>query len=134
VPPAPQPALEIIAEPEPPPVPPLKLETISDGMEVTIDQLDAVYRADTTGAHGKFNGKTVVVKGTVEKVFVREQLEIRYIVLRGVNRKTTWNVRGTFNKEEAMKLNRMNEGTVVRVRGKYDGYSKNIMLKDCALL
>jgi len=28
----------------------------------------------------------------------------------------------------------LNEGQMVTVRGKYDGYSKNIMLKECVLV
>jgi hypothetical protein len=130
----PEPKPEIKIEPEPPPEPPIKLEAISDGMEISADQLDALYRADKSGANAKFSGKTLVVKGRVEKVFVREHLEIRYIVLTGTGKRMMWSLRCTFNKEDSSKVSRLNEGDAVTVVGKYDGYSKNIMFKDCVLV
>ena len=131
---APEPKPEIKIEPEALPEPPIKLESISDGMEISADQLDALYRVDKSGAHAKFSGKTLVVRGIVEKVFVREHLEIRYIVLKGSGKKMMWGLRCTFNKEDSSQLNRLNEGDAVMVRGKYDGHSKNIMFKDCVLV
>jgi ribosomal protein L37E len=131
---APEPKLEIQIEPETAPEPPVKLESISDGMEISADQLDTLFRTDKSGAHAKFSGKTLMVRGMVEKVFVREHLEIRYIVLTGLAKKMTWSLRCTFNKEDSSKLGRLNEGDAVMVRGKYDGFSKNIMLKDCVLV
>jgi hypothetical protein len=132
--PAPEPRQEINLEPEPPPEPPIKLESISDGMEITADQIDALFRANKSGAHTEFAGKTLVVRGIVEKVFIREHLEIRYIMLTGTGRRMLWSSRCTFNKEEASKLSGVNEGEAVAVRGKYYGYSKNIMFKDCVLV
>jgi hypothetical protein len=133
-PPAPPPKPEIKLEPEPPPEPPIKLETIVDGMEITADQLDTLYRVEKAGAHAKFTGKTLVVKGLVEKVFVRDHLDIRYIVITGSRQKSVWSVRCTFGKESSLKLSRLNDGEQVAVRGKYDGYSKNIIFKDCVLV
>jgi hypothetical protein len=130
----PEPKPEIKIEPELPPEPPLQLEAITDGMEITADQLDTLYRSDSSGAHGRFGGKTLVVRGVVDKVFIREHLEIRYIMLRGTGRRQVWGIRCTFNKEDSLNLNRLHEGDAVVVRGRYDGYSKNIMFKDCRLL
>ena len=129
-----EPKPEMKVEPEVPPEPPINLESISDGMEISADQLDASFRADKSGAHAKFSGKTLVVRGIVDKVFIREHLEIRYIVLKGSGKKMMWSLRCTFNKDESSKASRLNEGDAVMVRGKYDGHSKNIMFKDCALV
>jgi hypothetical protein len=128
----PEPEAEV--EPEPAPVPALKLEAIRDGIEVSVDQMEALYRADKVGAHTKFLGKTVVIRGLVERVFVREHLEIRYIVLTGAGKKVLWSVRCTFDKENSSQLSRLNEGQEVAVRGKYDGYGKNIIFKECVLV
>jgi ribosomal protein L37E len=130
----PEPKPEIKVEPEAPPEPAIKLESISDGMEISADQLDALFRADKSGAHAKFSGKTLLVRGIVEKVFVREHLDIRYIVLKGSGKKMMWGLRCTFDKEESSKAGHLNEGEAVMVRGKYDGHSKNIMFKDCVLV
>ena len=132
--PEPEPEPEAELEPEPAPVPSVKLEAIRDGIEISVDQMDALYRADKVGAHAKFMGKTMVIKGVVERVFVREHLEIRYIVFTGAGKKVSWSVRCTFDKENSSKLSRLSEGQEVAVRGKYDGYGKNIIFKDCVLV
>jgi len=131
---APEPRPEIIVEPEAPREPPISLDTISDGMEISVDQLDALYRSDKSGAHSRFSGKQLNVTGIVDKVFIREHLEIRYITLKGTGRNMMWSLRCTFNREDAAKASRLNEGEAVMVRGKYDGFSKNIMVKDCVVV
>ena len=67
-------------------------------------------------------------------MFVRDHLDIRYIVLKGVDKSVIWSLRCTFSKESAPQLTRLNPGEVVMVRGKYDGYGKNIIMKECALV
>jgi hypothetical protein len=131
---APEPKPEIKIEPEPPPEPAIKLEAITEGMEISSDQLDTLFRVDKSGAHARLSGKTVVIRGIVDKVFIREHLDIRYIMLKGSARKMMWGLRCTFNKEESSKASRLNEGEPVMVRGKYDGFSKNIMFKDCVVI
>ena len=132
LPPASEPEIEV--EPESAPAAPLKLEEIQDGMEVTADQINELFKTDKAGAHSAFTDKTLVIKGKVSKVFVREHLEIRYIVLTGISKKMLWSLRCTFDKESSSKLTRLTEGQEVTVRGKYDGYSKNIIFKDCSLV
>ena len=130
----PMPKPEIRIEPAPPPEPPIKLETIQDGMEITADQMDTLYRVEKAGAHSKFTGKTLVIKGVVEKVFVREHLDIRYIMLTGSRQKAAWSIRCTFGPGSSSRLTGLNEGQEIVVRGKYEGYSKNIIFKDCELV
>ncbi len=129
---APKPEIKI--QPEPAPMASVKLEEIRDGMQISADQIDALFRADKSAANSKFAGKTLVIQGIVDKVFVREHLEIRYIMLTGAQKKIMWSLRCTFDKDESSKLTRLNEGQAVTVRGKYDGYSKNIIFKDCVLV
>ncbi len=130
----PPPKPEIKVNPEPPPVAAIRLEEIQDGMEITADQVDALFRSDKSAANSKLAGKTLVISGIVEKVFVREHLEIRYIMLIGAQKKMVWSIRCTFEKDESSKLTRLNEGQAVIVRGKYDSYSKNIIFKECVLV
>jgi len=131
--PEPPPKPEIVVEYQPPPVSSVKLEDIRDDIEITADDLDALFRADKSGANMKLNGKTIVLKGMVEKVFIREHLDIRYIVITG-KKKLVWSSRCTFNKEDSGKASRLAENTEVAVRGKYDGYGKNIIFKDCQVV
>jgi hypothetical protein len=121
-------------EPEPEPVAVIPLDSIKEGMEITVDQLNALFKADKSGANSRFKEKVVIVKGLVEKVFIREHLEIRYIVMTGARKKDLWSVRCSFEKEGAAGLNRLNEGQETAVRGTYDGFSKNIIFKNCSLV
>jgi hypothetical protein len=111
-----------------------KLETIADGQELSVDQLDALYRENAAGTHARLTGKTLAVKGLVGRVFIRDHIDVRYIVLTGSQKKMLWSARCTFGKENMTQMSRLNEGQTVTVRGKYDGYSKNILFKDCVLV
>ncbi len=128
-----QPQPGSLPEPEPPPVVAPSLDTISDGSVLSVDELDALFKADRLGAHEKLSGKTVVIKGFVEKVFIRDHIDVRYIVLTGARKKVIWPVRCTFGKENVSQMSRLNNGQEVSVRGKYDSYGKNIIFKDCVL-
>jgi hypothetical protein len=135
-PPMPPPAAKpkIIVEPEPLPEPTIKLEDIQDGMEITAEQIDALFRTDKERANSKLAEKTLVIRGVVEKVFVKDQLDIRYVMVTSAQKKMTWGLRCTFNKEGASQVARLQEGEAVAVQGKYEGYSKNIIFKDCVLV
>jgi hypothetical protein len=130
--PPPQP--EVIIKPEPVPEPAIKPEDIQDDMELNTDVIDLLFRRDKEAADDGLTGKTIVIKGVVDKIFVREHLDIRYIMLTNAKKDMNWNLRCTFNKEESSKLGRLQEGQEVAVRGKYEGYSKNIIFRDCELV
>jgi len=110
-----------------------KLETIEDGIEISVDQLDELYRKNMVGTHTRLTDKTLAVSGLVSKVFIRDHIDVRYIVLVGSQKKMTWSVRCTFAKESVSQMSRLQEGQTVTLRGKYDGYGKNILFKDCVL-
>jgi hypothetical protein len=120
-------------EPEPAPVVVPDLDAITDGALLTVDELDALYKDNRQGAHARLTGKTIVVKGFVEKVFIRDHIDVRYIVLTGASKKVVWPVRCTFNKENISSMQRLSEGQEVALSGKYDSYGKNIIFKDCVL-
>jgi hypothetical protein len=111
-----------------------KLETVADGQEVSVDQMDVLYRENMVGTHTKLTGKTLVVKGLVGKIFIRDHIDVRYIVLTGSQKKILWSARCSFGKESMAQMSRLSEGQTVTVRGKYDGYGKNILFKDCVLV
>jgi hypothetical protein len=129
-PPSPPPAAPA---PQPPPVAAPKPETLTDGESITVDILDALFRENKVAAHAGLANKTVNVTGIVDKVFIRDHIDVRYIVLRGSQKKLLWPVRCTFDKEVISEMQRLKEGQEVTVRGKYDGYGKNIIFKECVL-
>jgi hypothetical protein len=126
--PAPQPAPE--TKPEALLLP--ALDAIVDGSELTIDQIDGLFRANSVGANEALKDKTLIIKGMVSKIFIREHLDIRYLILTGTGR-AAWSVRCGFGKESVTYFSRLNEGQMVTLRGRYDGYGKNIIFKDCTL-
>jgi hypothetical protein len=130
---APPPKPEIVVEYQPPYVSSVKLVDIKDGIEISADDLDALFKADKAGVNTQLTGKTIILKGVVEKVFIREHLDIRYIMVTG-RKKLSWSSRCTFEKENAVNASRLSENADVAIRGKYDGYGKNIIFKDCEVL
>lgn len=128
---------EFIMEPEPEPLPQelmLEPEDIENGMEIAVEQIDMIFKTQQEAANAVFTGKTFIIQGIVEKVFVREHLDIRYILLTGVLKGITWSLRCTFEKENAKALTGLQEGQAVRLQGTYDGVGKNIIFKDCVLV
>jgi hypothetical protein len=98
---------------------------------LTVEQLDALFRDNRPDAHAKLTNKTVMIKGIVEKVIIRDHIDVRYILLNGAGKKVSWPVRCTFDKENISLMSRLTEGQEVNVRGRYDSYGKNIIFKDC---
>ncbi len=103
-------------------------------MEISVDQLDELYRGNMVGTHTKLSGKTLSVTGTVSKIFIRDHIDVRYIILTGSQKKMVWSVRCSFEKEAMSPMNRLKEGQTVTMQGKYDGYGKNILFKECVLV
>jgi hypothetical protein len=131
---APRPVPKPLPEPEPAAVAAPNLDTLTDGAALSVDELDALYKANRMGTHAKLTNKTIVVKGFVEKVFIRDHIDVRYIVLTGARKKVLCPVRCTFGKESVPQMNRLSEGQEVTMRGKYDSYGKNIIFKECTLV
>ena len=128
--PEPEPELEQEPEPESPP----KLEITESGVVATADDLNILYQTDKAATHAKLKDMTLKVTGQVDKVFVRDHLDIRYIVLSGVKKTGPWSVRCSFGKESLSEMNWLSKGQTVTVRGTYDGYGKNIIIKDAVLV
>ena len=68
----------------------------------------------------------------MDKVFVRDHLDIRYVILTGGD-KVNWKVRCNFGKDSVPGLTKLSAGQPVVVEGLYDGYGKNIIMKECVL-
>ena len=101
---------------------------------VTVEELDAAYQANGIAADAGNQGKVLTVSGVVDKVVVNDSHEIYYCILAGAERKVVWNIRCTFDRRNGAELKKISGKQRVAVQGKYSGYSKNIILKDCVLL
>ena len=127
---------------EPPPLPPSpkpeaisvpSMDAIKDGIQLSVDQIDALFRADNIAANDALKNKTIILNGIVNKVFIRDHLDIRYMVLTG-GRRVVWSARCQFDKEAAGPIGRLTEGQAVALKGKYEGYGENIIFKECVLV
>jgi len=129
-----EPEAELVAEPEPEAVPRSKRKRTSGAIEVTVEELNSAYEANRMAAEAKFANKILRVTGAVDKIVVRDHLDIRYILLAGAGKKGVWNVRCTFDKEHVSQLRQLTAGQTVVVQGKYNGYERNILIGDCVLV
>jgi hypothetical protein len=129
--PVPEPAP--VTEPAPKPVPELAPEPTTGAIAVTVDELNSAFNADKAAANAKLMNKILKVTGTVDKIFVKEHLDIQYIMLTSSGNRENWSVRCTFGREYGPHLTRLSPGQMETVQGKYAGYERNIILKDCAL-
>jgi hypothetical protein len=120
--------------PTPQTVPELLAEPTTGAITATVEQLAAAFNADKAATNARLLNQTLKITGTVDKIFVREHLDIQYILLTGEKTRNILNVRCTFGREHASQLTRLTSGQTVTVQGKYDGYEKNIILKDCLLV
>ncbi len=136
----PEPETKLAPEPEPQPVPVPKPapefepEPTTGVIAVTVDELSSSFNTDKAATNAKLMDKILKVTGTVDKIFVRDHLDIQYILLTSAAKQETRNVRCTFGREHSSQLTRLATGQTVTVQGKYDGYERNIILKDCALV
>ena len=130
--PEPEPVAE--AEPEPVAEPDFGTETASGEIEITVEGIAAAYQANKVAANERFTDKVLKVSGAVDKVVVRDTVDVYYVLLKSVAQKALWSVRCTFARQDGAKLRKLTAGQAVVVQGKYAGYERNILLKDCALL
>ncbi len=128
------PVLEPEPVPKPEPVSELEPEPTSGIIAVTVDELNSSFNTDKAAANAKLMDKILKVTGSVDKVFVRDHLDIQYILLASAKAQGTRNIRCTFGREHSSQLTRLAAGETVTVQGKYDGYERNIILKDCSLV
>ena len=106
----------------------------SGKIAVTVDELGRAFQEDKTGSNEALDEKSVRVTGIIDKVVVRDHLEIRYVLLTGANKANPWNVRCSFGAEHSQALFRLARAEAVTVQGIYKGYERNILLKDCAII
>ena len=129
--PAPEPKPEL--ESKPAPVPEPEIDTTAEEIEINVKDLNAIYQTDKASAGAKLADKTLRVTGIVDRAVVNSGLDIYYVLLTS-NEPKSWNVRCTFDAEHGTELRGLVKGHTVTVQGKYSGYERNILLKDCFLV
>jgi len=131
-PPPPPPVVEPLTPPRPNPI--MSVEVCPDVVDVTTEEVTLAFQADRPAANSKLANRVVRVTGIIDKVFVKEHLDIQYIILTTPAKLDIFNVRCTFDKKLAYQLRRLTPGEKVTAQGKYNGAEKNVILKDCVLV
>ncbi|MFC1872412.1 hypothetical protein ACFLYV_01630 [Chloroflexota bacterium] len=110
------------------------LTPISGEISVTVSGLGAAFVADRAAASENLKGKVISVTGSVDKVVVKEHLDIRYVLLSGDDISIPWNVRCTFGSGDGDVIGRLDKGQSVTIQGAYKGLERNILLRECAII
>jgi len=139
--PEPEPEPESVLEPEPEPAPEpepepeSKPEPTPAAIEVTVEELLSAYEVDGVAADAKFTNKILKVTGTVDRIEIKDTLDIHYVTLTGAEKNLLLqHVRCMFDRQHAPELSQLQPGQTVTVQGKYDGSIINIRIIDCFLV
>lgn len=117
---------ELVLEPKP--------ELDITALEVTVDELLSIYAVDGTAADERFGGKILKITGEVNRIEVKDYLDIDYINLTSSENETLDHIRCFFDKKHESELNQLTKGQKVTVQGIYDGSIINMRLIGCVLV
>ncbi|MFC2022918.1 hypothetical protein ACFLTL_02015 [Chloroflexota bacterium] len=133
-----EPELDLTSEPEPieEPEPELPPEPEPDlpALEVSVDELLASYATDEAVTDVKFGGKILNITGIVNRIEVKDYLDLDYIYLTSAENTILDHVRCFFNKQHGPELNQLTKGQKVTVQGTYHGSIVNMRLLGCILV
>ena len=137
---------ELVTEPKPEPVPKSKRKPVPESeaipepeptpaaMEITVEELVSAYEADGAAADTKFADKILKVTGVVDRIEVKDTLDIHYINLTNAEKNLLQHLRCIFDKKHGPELNQLTPEQTVTVQGKYDGSIMDIRMSDCVLV
>ena len=128
--PALEPEPELASEIEPVPEP----EPTPAAIELTIEELLSAYETDGVAADARFANKILKVTGVVDRIEVKDILDVHYITLTSAEENLLRGMRCVFDKEHGAELNQLTIGQTVTVQGTYDGSIIDTRMRDCALV
>ena len=114
-------------------LPPPQIKAIpifEEEFPISIEQLDAIFKADSAKADITYKGKLLRVKGAVEQVST-DDLANLYIILGSPDPGAAQKVQCIFDAKYLSVLGRMVVGQKVAVLGRYDVHIIDIRLIDC---
>ncbi len=104
------------------------------GLNITVEELLSAYAEDNLAANARFIDKRLTITGTVDKIEVKDYLDIYYISLNNTERNSLQTVRCIFGKKDMDELNKLLPGQMVTVSGKFDGSIIDFRMSDCTLV
>jgi DNA-directed RNA polymerase subunit RPC12/RpoP len=128
---------EVESEIEPVTYPNQKVDTIhpSDAeLNLTVEELLFAYTEDNVAANARYIDKRLKITGTIDKIEVKDYLDIYYISLNNTERNSLQTVRCIFDKKDMDDLNKLLPGQKVIVSGKFDGSIIDFRMSECILV
>jgi len=108
---------------------------VADATAITVEEMHAAFRENSAAAEKKFAGKTLHVTGVVSIVAAGEEAETPSLILTGHDITALENMVCMFDEKYRSELNSVKEGQTVKVQGKYESRTINILLLgDCVLV
>jgi hypothetical protein len=101
---------------------------------ITIEELSGACEADSEAAEVRFAGSILQITAEVERIPEVESSEKPCIILTTSERPAAMNVLCIFDKQHEAAIDRLSEGQLVTVQGRYDGCVMNILVNDCVLV
>jgi hypothetical protein len=123
---------KVVSKPES--VPEAEPKLTPAALDITAGELLSAYETGGVAADVKFVNKILNVTGVVDRIEVKDNLDICYITLKSAEENRLQNVRCVFDEEYGSGLNQLTTGQTVTVQGKYDGSIMDICMRDCVLL
>lgn len=111
----------------------LKSEPTPAAMEVTAKELASAYETDMEKADTSFKNKIIKVTGIVNRMELKDKLDIHYITL-GVEEDLQVSVRCMFDKGHVNELRRLGRGQMVTVQGEFVGSMWDLRMIHCVLV
>jgi hypothetical protein len=111
----------------------LEPEPMPAAIEVTVKELALAYETDEETADARLGNKILKVTGIVQRIEVRDTLDIHYIIL-SEGRDLLQSVRCIFDKGHEDELNRLTKGQMITVQGKFDGSIVQLRMRHCVLV
>jgi len=103
-------------------------------INITIRDLSEACEADSEAAEARFAGSILQITAEVGRIPVVESSENPCIILISSEEPTSMNILCIFDKRHEEEVNRLSEGQLVTVQGRYDGCVMNILVNDCVLI
>lgn len=101
---------------------------------MTIEELNEACQADSEAAEARFVGSILQITAEVGRIPQVESSENPCLILISSEKPTAMNILCVFDKQYEAAINKLTEGQLVTVQGRYDGCVMNILVNDCVLI
>jgi len=103
-------------------------------VQITIEEINEICRADSEAAEARFADVILQVIGVIVRIPPMESTENPCLIITNAEKSVARNLLCVFDKQHEATINQLSVGQMVTVQGKYDGCVINIILNDSVLV